>query len=69
MTADCESEGESSIEVVSSRYAKVFGIERPTTETVRLVKILSVLLPSFAASFQISTTFWMIYIAESLGNG
>ncbi|MFW9892546.1 MAG: MFS transporter [Candidatus Thorarchaeota archaeon] len=69
MTADCESEVEPSIEVVSSRYARVFGIERATAETVRLVKILSVLLPSFAASFQISTTFWMIYIAESLGNG
>jgi len=69
MAMDCESEIEPSIEVVSSRYARIFGIERPTVETVRLIKILSVLLPSFAASFQISTTFWMIYIAESLGNG
>ncbi|MFX1482791.1 MAG: MFS transporter [Promethearchaeota archaeon] len=69
MATDCESETNSSSEVVSSRYARVFGIEQPTAETVRLVKILSVLMPSFAASFQISTTFWMIYIAESLGNG
>ncbi|MGD9394858.1 MAG: MFS transporter [Candidatus Thorarchaeota archaeon] len=54
---------------VSSRYAGVFGIAEPTEKVVRLVKIISVLLPAFAASFQISTTFWMIYIAESLGNG
>ena len=55
--------------VVTSRYARIFGIAEPTENAVRLVKILSVLLPTFAASFQISTTFWMIYIAESLGNG
>jgi len=66
MTVDCEQEEPA---IVSSRYARVFGIAEPTEKVVRLVKILSVLLPSFAASFQISTTFWMIYIAESLGNG
>ena len=44
-------------EVVSSRYARVFGIAEPTSNAVRLVKILSILLPAFAASFQISTTF------------
>jgi len=66
MTVDCEQEEP---EIVSSRFARVFGIAEPTEKVVRLVKILSVLLPSFAASFQISTTFWMIYIAESLGNG
>jgi MFS family permease len=69
MTADCESEIEPSIEVVRSRYARVFGVAEPTQDAVRLIKILSVLLPSFAISFQISTTFWMIYIAESIGNG
>ncbi|MFW9957202.1 MAG: MFS transporter [Candidatus Odinarchaeota archaeon] len=56
-------------EIVSSRYARMFGLEGATSDAARLVKILSVLLPSFAASFQISTTFWMIFIAESLGNG
>ena len=69
MAADCESETEPSIKVVQSRYARVFGIDKATPDVVRLVKILSVILPAFAASFQISTTFWMIYIAESLGNG
>jgi MFS family permease len=55
--------------IVSSRYTRIFGIAEPTDKIVSIVKILSVLLPAFAASFQISTTFWMIYIAESLGNG
>ena len=66
MVVECEQEEPA---IVSSRYARIFGIAEPTENVVRLVKILSVLLPSFAASFQISTTFWMIYIAESLGNG
>jgi MFS family permease len=66
MVVECEQEES---EIVLSRYARIFGIAEPTEKVVRLVKILSVLLPTFAASFQISTTFWMIYIAESLGNG
>ncbi len=66
MDVECEQEKPA---VVSSRYARIFGIAEPNENVVRLVKILSVLLPTFAASFQISTTFWMIYIAESLGNG
>ena len=66
MVLECEQEEPVA---VSSRYARVFGIAEPTEKVVRLVKIISVLLPAFAASFQISTTFWMIYIAESLGNG
>lgn len=56
-------------EVSSNRYARMFGLERATSDAVHLVKILSVLLPAFGASFQISTTFWMIFIAESLGSG
>ncbi|MFW9788172.1 MAG: MFS transporter [Candidatus Thorarchaeota archaeon] len=56
-------------EIVRSRYARIFGIAEPTEQVVRFIQIISVLLPAFAASFQISTTFWMIYIARSLGNG
>jgi MFS family permease len=66
MTTACESDQP---EVSSSRYARLFGLEGSTPDAARLVKVLSVLLPSFAASFQISTTFWMIFIAESLGYG
>jgi len=67
MTANCETE--TTPEVASSRYARLFGLENPTPAAVRYVKILSVLLPAFAASFQISTTFWMIQMAETLGGG
>lgn len=67
MTADCDIE--TTPEVVSSRYARFFGLEDPTPDAVRYVKILSILLPAFAASFQISTTFWMIHMAETLGGG
>ncbi len=54
-------------ELIHSTFAGVFGIAEPTANAVRLVKILSVLLPSFAASFQISTTFYMLFISETLG--
>ena len=67
MAVDCETE--TTPEVVSSRYARIFGLEDPTLDAVRYVKILSVLLPAFALSFQISTTFWMIHMAETLGGG
>jgi MFS family permease len=49
--------------------SRFFGLEQPTPEALRLVKLLVSLMPSFAATFMISTTFWMIYIAESLGGG
>jgi MFS family permease len=66
MTMERESEQRGSF---SSRYARFFGLEGATPDAARLVKILSAMLSSFAASFQISTTFWMIFIAESLGHG
>ena len=49
--------------------ASFFGLEEPSPEAISLVRKLSLLMPAFAASFMISTTFWMIYIAESLGGG
>ncbi|MGY5875779.1 MAG: hypothetical protein RTU30_08535 [Candidatus Thorarchaeota archaeon] len=58
---------ETTTEVIDSTFARIFGLAQPTDDAVRLVKILAVLLPSFAASFQISTTFYMLFIAETLG--
>ncbi|MHA1935330.1 MAG: MFS transporter [Candidatus Thorarchaeota archaeon] len=49
--------------------AGLFGLEQPTEKAIHLVRIFALLLPAFAVAFQISTTFWMIYIAESLGGG
>ncbi|MHA2020191.1 MAG: MFS transporter [Candidatus Thorarchaeota archaeon] len=53
----------------SSRIARVFGIHQPTENAAKLVKILAILFPSFAISFQVSTTFYTIFIAETLGGG
>ncbi|MHA1882211.1 MAG: MFS transporter [Candidatus Thorarchaeota archaeon] len=49
--------------------ASFFGLEEPSPESIRLVRKFSILMPAFAVSFTISSTFWMIYIAESLGGG
>ncbi|MFW9851271.1 MAG: hypothetical protein ACFFF4_19250, partial [Candidatus Thorarchaeota archaeon] len=55
--------------IVMSRLARFFGMEDATEAGFRLAKILAIVLPLFAATFQISTTFWIIFISESLGHG
>ncbi len=52
-----------------SILARLFGLKEATPEGLRLAKIIAILLPAFAMSFQISTTFYMIFIAENLGGG
>jgi len=52
-----------------SILSRIFGFRHPTEAGLSLARILIVLLPAFSASFQISTSFFMIYIAESLGGG
>lgn len=52
-----------------SLLARLFGFEEATESGLRLAKIFAIIVPAFAASFQISTTFWMIFIAQNLGGG
>jgi MFS family permease len=52
-----------------SYLARFFGMEDATPEGLSIARTMAILLPAFAASFQISTTFYMIFIAEALGNG
>lgn len=52
-----------------SRLASAFGLQDATDAGLGLAKTLAVLLPAFAIVFQVSTTFWVIFIAESLGGG
>jgi MFS family permease len=52
-----------------SILARLFGLEDATEEGMRIARILAILLPVFAAVFQISTTFYMIFIATALGGG
>ncbi len=47
----------------------MLGLEDVTDDAIHLAGIISIIMPSFAAAFQISTTFWMIFIAEELGGG
>ena len=52
-----------------SILARLFGMEDATEAGLHLAKIMAVILPLFAAVFQVSTTFWVIFISESLGSG
>jgi MFS family permease len=44
-------------------------MEDATPNGYRLAKIMAVLMPSYAMAFAISTTFWLVFIAEELGHG
>lgn len=55
--------------IIMSRFARFFGLEEAPTRAIRFAKILAVLNPTYAMTFSISTTFWLIFIAEQLGGG
>jgi MFS family permease len=55
--------------VHSSLPARILGFEKPTENALYLAKVLAVLIPLFAGTFQLSTSFYMIHIAETLGGG
>jgi MFS family permease len=55
--------------IAMSMLARFFGMEDASEAGFRLAKIMAIILPLFAATFQISTTFWVIFISESLGRG
>ncbi|MHA1908194.1 MAG: hypothetical protein ACW98Y_12925, partial [Candidatus Thorarchaeota archaeon] len=52
-----------------SRAARLLGLDDATPDGIRLSVKLAALIPAFSISFQLSTTFYMIFIAEQLGNG
>ncbi|TXT57919.1 MAG: conserved membrane protein of unknown function [Candidatus Thorarchaeota archaeon] len=52
-----------------SLTARFFGFENPTEQGLSLAKTMASLVPVFSMSFQISTTFYMLFIAEALGGG
>ncbi|MDF1540901.1 MAG: MFS transporter [Candidatus Thorarchaeota archaeon] len=52
-----------------SRSARLLGLDNATPEGISLAVKLATLIPAFSISFQLSTTFYMIFIAEQLGNG
>ncbi len=51
---------------VSKRF---FGLEDANHNVIRLARIMSILMPLFSLTVMISTTFFMIFIAEAVGQG
>jgi MFS family permease len=52
-----------------ARVGRLLGLSDATSEGLHLAVVLATLIPVFSITFQLSTTFWMIFIAEQLGNG
>ncbi len=48
---------------------RILGFENATPEGLKLAKTIAILISGFSISFQISSTFYMIFIAEALGGG
>ncbi|MFW9977369.1 MAG: MFS transporter [Candidatus Thorarchaeota archaeon] len=51
---------------VSKRF---FGLEDANPNVIKLARIMSILMPLFSLTVMISTTFFMIFIAEAVGHG
>jgi len=51
------------------RLSRLFGFKDPAPGAVRIASIMLLLGSTWSIAFQISTTFWMIHIATSLGGG
>ncbi|MFX1540957.1 MAG: hypothetical protein ACFFBX_09285 [Promethearchaeota archaeon] len=52
-----------------SRYSRMLGFTEPSPKATRLASVVLLLGSAWSIAFQISTTFWMISIAETLGGG
>lgn len=52
-----------------SRFGRILGFKDPSPNAIRLASIMLLLGSAWSIAFQISTTFWMIHIASSLGGG
>jgi MFS family permease len=52
-----------------SKIASFFGLTEGNERIYRLARILTILLPIVSATITISTTFYMIFVAEALGAG
>jgi MFS family permease len=52
-----------------SRYSRMLGFIEPSPKATRLASVVLLLGSAWSIAFQLSTTFWMISIAETLGGG
>jgi hypothetical protein len=51
------------------RFSRILGFKDPSPGAIRIASIMLLLGSTWSVAFQISTTFWMIHIATSLGGG
>ncbi|MFX0168591.1 MAG: hypothetical protein ACFE89_04445 [Candidatus Hodarchaeota archaeon] len=51
------------------RFSRLLGFKDPSSGAIRIASIMLLLGSAWSIAFQISTTFWMIHIAASLGGG
>ncbi|MHA2425519.1 MAG: hypothetical protein ACXAEF_12080, partial [Candidatus Thorarchaeota archaeon] len=51
------------------RVASYFGFTQPNQDTIRITRIFAILGPIMTATMTISSTFYIIFVAEALGNG
>ena len=51
------------------RFSRLLGFKDPSPGAIRIASIMLLLGSTWSIAFQISTTFWMIHIATSLGGG
>ncbi|TFF91369.1 MFS transporter [Candidatus Thorarchaeota archaeon] len=54
---------------IMSRVVEFFGLTEGNEKVLSLAKTLALLFPAVALTIQLSTTFFMIFVAEALGNG
>ncbi|MBD3405402.1 MAG: hypothetical protein GF411_04585, partial [Candidatus Lokiarchaeota archaeon] len=52
-----------------SKVATFFGLKEANEDILQLAGRLAILLPIVSATIQLSTTFFMIFVAEALGDG
>ena len=52
-----------------TRLANFFGFTEPNDKIMRMARLMVVFLPIVSVTFMLSTTFYVIFIAEALGGG
>ncbi len=52
-----------------SLFGRLLGFKDPSPNVIRIAAVVLTIGSVWSIAFQISTTFWMIYIAEALGGG
>ena len=52
-----------------SRLANFFGFTEPTDRIMRMARLMVLFLPMISVTFMLSSTFYVVFVAEALGGG